>query len=134
MEVEQEVEEARAKLMAYDAGDQCRDVDELESMLDEVKPFVDQTVSPTYPAPALAPAEPDPTDALVRAFTDTIGSNQLPALEPAVCSGDQLGYANWKASLLALIESKCTSPVDKILSPHIRWRESQPCFGELLPA
>ena len=114
LEVEQEVEEARAKLMVYDADEQGRDVDELESMLDEVKPFVDQKVSPTYPVPAVAPAEPDPTTTLVRAFTDSIGFNRLPAPEPAVFSGDQLGYASWKASFLALIESKCTSPIEKM--------------------
>ena len=114
LEVEQEVEEARARLMVYDADEQGRDVDELESMLDEVKPFVDQKVSPTYPVPAVAPTEPDPTTALVRAFTDSIGFNRLPAPEPAVFSGDQLGYASWKASFLALIESKCTSPIEKM--------------------
>ena len=114
LEVEQEVEEARAKLMVYDADEQGRDVDELESMLDEVKPFVNQKVSPTYLVPAVAPAEPDPTTALVRAFTDSIGFNRLPAPEPAVFSGDQLGYASWKASFLALIESKCTSPIEKM--------------------
>ena len=40
--------------------------------------------------------------------------NRLPAAEPSVFTGDIISYMDWKASFMALIDTRCTSRTEKM--------------------
>ena len=56
----------------------------------------------------------DSTASLVKAFAETLNLSRLPAPEPSVFNGDLLNYTDWKASFIALIDSRCSSPSEKM--------------------
>ena len=122
LEAEREVEEARAVLKVYDTECQDIDVADFDSVLEEGKPCSDKLDSTQgVPAPispakdsTLASSGPDNATALVKAFAETMSLNRLPAPEPAVFTGDQLSYTDWKSSFEALIEGKCASPIERM--------------------
>ena len=122
LEAEREVDEARAVLKVYDAECQDIDVADCDSVLEEGKPCSDKVDSMrVIPAPVssakdstLAFSGPDNTAALVKAFAESMSLNRLPAPEPAIFTGDQLSYIDWKSSFVALIEGKCTSSIERM--------------------
>ena len=55
----------------------------------------------------------DNSDALVL-LAESLGMNRLPAAEPSVFTGDIISYMGWKASFMALIDSRCSSSTDNM--------------------
>ena len=118
---ENEVAAARAKLRVYDAGTQDRCLDDFESVFGEV-PLDNKATSIQLQGPRSIDAKRDthntelPTsapsgdnsDALIL-LAESLHMNRLTAAEPPVFTGDIISYMDWKASFMALIDSRCSS-------------------------
>ena len=122
---ENEVAAARAKLRVYDGSpDRC--LDDFESVFGAVS--LDNKATSTHlqgPRPSdakqdvrntelsLSSPRGDNTDALVL-LAELLRMNRLPTAEPSVFTGDIIGYMDWKASFMALIDTRCSSSTEKM--------------------
>ncbi|KAI2646413.1 Pro-Pol polyprotein [Labeo rohita] len=102
LQVEKEMEAARAKLEVYER---------------EIKQEnVPQIIQPNDRPSTLNDSSAPPTDLslLAHAIQESIAANRLPIPTPSVFSGDPIHYIEWRASFQSLIDKKNISSADKL--------------------
>ena len=75
---------------------------------------VDDTNSFTHPIPSQEQQAVKNETSLVQALQESLALTRLPTPEPTVFSGDPLKFTEWSTSFEALIERRCSNPVDRM--------------------
>ena len=75
---------------------------------------VDDTNSFTHPISSQEQQAVKNETSLVQALQESLALTRLPTPEPTVFSGDPLKFTEWSTSFEALIERRCSNPVDRM--------------------